>query len=124
MVPEGQGILATVPCLVLGQVMSTVTRGLQYSTLMFGSFEDGGAPSLYSGSKASMSVWTGATIEDVVCGHWTTAVVVDGILVVVVRVNVDVRVTVELWAGVLAVEVVVSMYIITEEVSDEQKKDG
>lgn len=118
MVPDGQGILATVPCLVLGQAMSTVARGLQYSTLVFGSFEDGGAPSLYSGSKASMSVWTGDASVDVVRGHWTTAVVVKGILVVVVRVNVDVRVTVEVWAVVLVVEVVVSMYIITEVVSN------
>lgn len=43
MVPGGQGILATIPCLVLGQDMSIITRGLQYSTLMLGSLEEGGA---------------------------------------------------------------------------------
>lgn len=124
MVPDGQGILATVPCLVLGQLMSIVTSGLQYSTLMLGSFEDGGAPSSSSGSEASMSVWTGAAIVDVVRGHWATAVVVKGILVVVIRIVVDVGLTVEVRVVVLVVEVVVSMYTMTEEeVSDKENRN-
>lgn len=109
MVPDGQGILAKVPCLVLGQFMSIITSGLQYSTLMLGSFEDGDIPSSSSGSKASMSVRTGATIVDVVRDHWATAVVVEGILVVVIRIVVDVGLTVEVRVVVLVVDVVVSM---------------
>lgn len=117
MVPGGQGILATTPCLVLGQEMSIITMGLQYSTLMLGSLEEGGALSSlsWSGSKPSTSVWAGTTIVDVVRGHWAIAVVVDGILAVVVLAVVVVKEAVVCRVVVLVVMVVVSMYTITEE---------
>lgn len=84
MVPVGQDILATTPCLVLGQEMSIITRGLQYSTLTLGSLDEGGARSLSSGVRPSAGVWAGAAVVDVVCGHWAAgAVVVAGALVVV-----------------------------------------
>lgn len=102
------------PCLVLGQEMSITTRGLQYSTLMLGSLEEGGDLSSSSGIKPSTSVWTGATV-DVVLGHWATAVVVAGIFVVVILAVVDVMVTVVGRVVVLVTAVVVSMYTITEE---------
>lgn len=95
--------------------MSIITRGLQYSTLMLGSLEEGGALSLSSGTKPSTSVWAGATTVDVVRGHWANAVVVAGTLVVVVLVVVVVMVTVVGRVVVLVVVVVVSMYTITEE---------
>lgn len=109
MVPGGQGILATTPCLVLGQEMSIIIRGLQYSTLMLGSWEEGGAPSSSSGIKPSTSVWTGVATVCAVRGHWATAGVVAGILVVVVLAVVVVIVTVVGRVVVLVVEVVVSM---------------
>lgn len=115
MVPGGHGILDTIPCLVLGQEMSIITRGLQYSTLMLGSLEEGGALSSSSGTKPSTGVWTGATTVDVVRGHWAIAVVVAGVLVVVVLAVVVVMVTVVGRVVVLVVIVVVSMYTITEE---------
>ena len=114
----------TMPCLVLGQEMSIMTRGLQYSTLMLGSLEEGGAlSSSSSGTKPSSSVWTGAATVDVVRGHWAIAVVVAGILVVVVLAVVVVMVTVVGRVVVLVVMVVVSMYTITEEdVSGKREK--
>lgn len=115
MVPGGQGILDTMPCLVLGQEMSIITRGLQYSTLMLGSLEEGAALSSSSGTKPFTSVWTWDATVDVVRGHWAIAVVVPGILVVVVLADVVVRVTVVGRVVVLVAVVVVSMYTITEE---------
>ena len=124
MVPGGQGILATKPCLVLGQEMSIITRGLQYSTLMVGSLEEGGALSSPPGTKPSTRVWTGEGTVDVVRGRWATAAVVAGILIVVVLVVVVVMVTVVGRAVVLVVVVVVSMYTITEEEVSSRKKRG
>lgn len=109
MVPDGQGILTTVPCLVFGQAMSIITKGLQYSTLMFGSLEEGRAPSSSSGSKAFTSVCIGDGVVVVMCGHTATAVIVAGILVVVVLVVVVVRVTVTGRVVVLIVEVMLSI---------------
>lgn len=122
--PAGQDILATTPCLVFGQEMSIITRGLQYSTLTLGSLEEGGALSSSSGVKPSTSVWTGAGAVDVVRGHWAAAAVVAGALVVVVLAVVVVMVTVVGRVVVLmVVVVVVSMYTITEEdVSDGEEK--
>lgn len=69
MVPGGQAILATAPCLVFDQEMSIITRGLQYSTLMLGSLEEGGDLSSSSGTKLWTMVWAGATKVDVGLGH-------------------------------------------------------
>lgn len=115
MVPGGHGILDTMPCLVLGQEMSIITRGLQYSTLMLGSLEEGGALLSSSGTNPSTRVWTGAITVDVVRGHWAIAGVVAGILVVVVLAVVVVIVRVVGRVVVLVVIVVVSMYTMTEE---------
>ena len=124
MVPGGQSILATTPCLVLGQEMSIITSGLQYSTRMLGSLEEGGALSSSSGAKPSNAVRAGATTFEVVRGHWAPAAVVAGILVVVVLATVDVMVTVVGRVVLLAVVVVVSMKTITEEdVSGREKKE-
>lgn len=116
MVPGGQGIFAIIPCLVRGQDMSIITSGLQYSTLMLGSLEEGGAfSSSSSGAKPSTSVWTRATTVDVVRCHGATVVVVAGMLVVVVL---DVVVVMETVVGLVVVRdavVVVSMYTMTEE---------
>lgn len=127
MVPGGHGILATRPCLVLGQDMSIISRGLQYSTLMLGSLEEGGALSSWSsssGTKPSTSVWTGDTTVDVVRGHGAKAVVVAGLLVVVVLVVVVVAVTVVGRVVVRVVVVVVSMYTITEEDVSNKRESG
>lgn len=115
MVPGGHRILDTIPCLVLGQEMSIITRGLQYSTPMLGSLEDGGLRSSSSGTAPSDGVWAGAAIVDVVRGHGATAVVVAGIFVVVVLDVVVVMVTVVGRVVVLVVMVVVSGYIMTED---------
>lgn len=124
MVPGGQGILATIPCLVLGQDMSIITMGLQYSTLTLGSLEDDGTLlSSSSGTKPSTSVWTRATTVDVVRSHGAKAVVVAGLLVVVVLAVEVVMVTVVGRVVARVVVVVVSMYTITEEdVSSEGEK--
>lgn len=114
-VPGGHGILDIKPCLVLGQEMSIITRGLQYSTLMLGSLEEAGALSSSSGTKPSTGVWAGATTVVVVRGHWAITVVVAGILVVVVLAVVVVMVIVVGRVVVLVVMVVVSMYTMTEE---------
>ena len=68
-VPGGQGILETMPCLVLGHDTSIIMRGLQCSTVMGGSLEEGGALVSSPGTKFSTSVWTGATTVDVVLGQ-------------------------------------------------------
>lgn len=68
-VPGGHDTLDTRPCLVLGQDTSIITRGLQYSTLIVGSLEDGGALLSSSGAKPSTSVWMGAAAVDVVRGQ-------------------------------------------------------
>ncbi len=115
MVPTGHGILDIMPCLVLGQEMSIIIRGLQYSTLMFGSLEEGGDPASSSGIKPSTNVWTGATTVDVVRGHSGIAAVVAGTLVVVVLAVVVVVVAGVCRVVVRVVMVVVSMYTITEE---------
>lgn len=108
MVPGGQAILATTPCLVLGQEMSMVTRGLQYSTRMSGSLGEGGGLLSSSGTKPLCSVWTGAETVVVVLGHWLRAVVVAGPLVVLVLAVVDSLATVVGRVVVLVVVVVVS----------------
>lgn len=69
MVPDGHGILDIVPCLVLGQETSIITKGVQYSTLMVGSLEDDGTWSSSSGTKPSMKVCTGAAAVVVVRGQ-------------------------------------------------------
>lgn len=107
--------MVTMPCLVFGQEMSIIIRGLQYSTLTVGSLEEGGNLSSSSGTKPSTSVWTGGATVDVVLGHWATAVVVVVILVVVILAVVDVMVTVVGRVVVLVTAVEVSMYTITEE---------
>lgn len=122
MLPGGQGILATMPCLVLGQEMSIITSGLQYSTLMLGSLDEGGARLSSSGSKPFTGVRAGAAIVGVVRGRGATAVVVAGILVEVVLVVVVVMVTVECRVVVLIVVVVVSMYTMTEEDVSSEKE--
>lgn len=109
MVPGGHGILATTPCLVLGQEMSIITRGLQYSSRMLGSFEEGGGLSSSSGIDPFIGVWTGADTVVVVLGHCTAAVVVAGILVVVVLAVEDNLATVVGRVVVLVVVVVVSI---------------
>lgn len=117
--PDGQGILATTPCLVRGQDMSIITRGLQNSTLTLGSLDEGGAlsstSSSSSGTSPSTRVWTRATTVDVVRGHGATAVVVAGLPVVVALAVVVVIVTVGGRVVARVVVVVVSMYITTEE---------
>lgn len=123
MVPGGHGIFDTMPCLVLGQEMSIITRGLQYSTLMFGSLEEGGDLSSSSGTKPSTWVWTGAMTVDVVRGHCAIAAVVAGILVVVVLAVVVVSAGVVGRVVVLVVMVVVSMYTITEEDVSGQRRE-
>lgn len=115
MVPGGQGIVATMPCLVLGQEMSIITKGLQFSTRILGNCEEGGALFSSSGRKPSIDVWTGATTVDVVRGHRAIAFVVAGILVVVVLADVVVMVPVVGRVVLLVVMVVGSMYTITED---------
>lgn len=102
--------MTPVPCLVLGQETSIITRGLQYSTLMLGSLEEGG-PLLCSssGSRPPTSVCTRGDAVEVVRGHRTSVagVVEEGFLAVVVLDVVLVEVVIR---GVeLVIMVVVSM---------------
>lgn len=69
MVPDGHGILDTVPCLVLGQDTSIITRGVQDSTLMVGSLEEDKTWSSSSGTRFSARVGRGAAAVVVVRGQ-------------------------------------------------------
>lgn len=102
MVPGGQGILATTPCPVLGQEMSNMTSGLQYSTLTLGSLEEGGNRSSSPVPRRPTGVWArggpGAPVEEV------AVVVVTNLLVPVLT---AVKVTVVVGRVVVLVAVVV-----------------
>lgn len=69
MVPDGHGILDMVPCLVLGQDTSIITRGVQDSTLVVGSLEEDRTWSSLPGTRFSTRVCSEAAAVLVVRGQ-------------------------------------------------------
>lgn len=69
MVPDGHGILDTVPCLVLGQETSIITRGVQDSILVGGSLDEVRTWSSLSGTRFSTTVGRGVAAVVVVRGQ-------------------------------------------------------
>lgn len=69
MVPDGHGILDKVPCLVLGQDTSIITKGVQDSSLVVGSRDEYKTWSSSSGTRFSTRVVRGAAAVVVVRGQ-------------------------------------------------------